>query len=166
MTDAERALALSAPLDCPRQVAELPRGSLCSRCDKNQEAHALRDVLVACQPYLKDSETPAECIERNRADVMSMLGLLAKEKHLSESQAQRITDLEAENARLRATVVTLREHTGIGLDESNYNARWICRVCGQWSDANSGKGPAITHAHDCAWEYPEGQGPKPEGGQP
>lgn len=38
----------------------------------------------ACEPFLKEGETPAECIERNRADTDSVLTLLAQEKRKNE----------------------------------------------------------------------------------
>lgn len=42
-------------------------------------------VIRACEPYLKDGEHPAECIERWRKDALAVTGLLAAEKHRSES---------------------------------------------------------------------------------
>jgi hypothetical protein len=30
------------------------------------------DLLTACKPYLKDGETPAECIERHRKDAAAV----------------------------------------------------------------------------------------------
>lgn len=46
------------------------------------ESTALEDraLIAACAPYLKDGETPAECIARNRADIDSVLTLLAQAK--------------------------------------------------------------------------------------
>jgi hypothetical protein len=43
------------------------------------------EILQACKPYLKDGETPAECIQRNRSDVGSVMSLLAKEKFRIEA---------------------------------------------------------------------------------
>ena len=40
-------------------------------------------ALDDCQPYLKDGETPAECIERNRKDTDAVLSLLVREKQKS-----------------------------------------------------------------------------------
>lgn len=51
------------------------------------ENEILRRRLDECSPYLKDGETPAQCIKRNRADVDLVLGLLAKEKQKAESAA-------------------------------------------------------------------------------
>lgn len=39
-----------------------------------------RALIAACSPYLKDGETPAQCIARNRADIDSVLTLLAQAK--------------------------------------------------------------------------------------
>ena len=44
----------------------------------------LYKALEDCQPFLKDGETPAECIARNRADLNIALGLLAQEKKKNE----------------------------------------------------------------------------------
>ena len=44
----------------------------------------------ACTPYLKDGETPAECIQRNRKDVTQLLWMLAKERELVEQQASEL----------------------------------------------------------------------------
>lgn len=41
--------------------------------------------IAECGPYLKDGESPASCIARNRADVHSMLTLLANEKKRCEA---------------------------------------------------------------------------------
>jgi len=38
------------------------------------------DVLSSCQPYLKQGETPAECIKRNRDDSIALMELLAAER--------------------------------------------------------------------------------------
>ena len=38
------------------------------------------DVLSSCQPYLKQGETPAECIKRNRDDGIALMELLAAER--------------------------------------------------------------------------------------
>ena len=45
----------------------------------------LQQRLDACAPYLKDGETPAQCIARNRADVDLALRLLAAEKRKTEA---------------------------------------------------------------------------------
>lgn len=43
----------------------------------------------ACTPYLKEGETPAECIARNRADTQSVLRMLAEDRtKLEQAQAK------------------------------------------------------------------------------
>jgi hypothetical protein len=44
------------------------------RIDERQQ------LLDPCEPYLKDGETPALCIERNRRDIDALMSLLANEK--------------------------------------------------------------------------------------
>lgn len=46
---------------------------------------ACQGLLNACAPFLKDGETPAECIARNRKDTDSVLTLLAREKRQNEA---------------------------------------------------------------------------------
>jgi hypothetical protein len=47
--------------------------------------------------YLRDGETPLECVKRNRADADAVLGLLGREKRLTDSLIN-----ECESIRLRA----------------------------------------------------------------
>lgn len=44
----------------------------------------MHDLLAACEPYLKDGETPAERIERERRDTTAALELLIREKRKTE----------------------------------------------------------------------------------
>lgn len=62
---------------CRRVLIE-PFKSFCLDCE----------WLTACADYLKDGETPAECIERNRQDLLATLGLLAEA--VSERDALRL----------------------------------------------------------------------------
>jgi hypothetical protein len=55
-------------------------------------------LLDACEPYLKDGETPAECIERNRKDIDAVLRLLAQEKQRAEQAESALAALRAESA--------------------------------------------------------------------
>jgi len=67
-------------------------------CLKNATSRAdkLQAQLDECVDYLKDGETIAECIQRNRDDASSTLTLLAKEKRKSEElQAQLAEQAEA-----------------------------------------------------------------------
>jgi len=57
----------------------------CESSKGNAEANRrLYKALEDCQSFLKDGETPAECIARNRADLSIALGLLAQEKQKNE----------------------------------------------------------------------------------
>ena len=40
----------------------------------------LQSQLDACRPYLKEGETVAECLSRNRMDIARLMGFLATEK--------------------------------------------------------------------------------------
>ncbi len=50
-----------------------------------QRAEAAEALVQACAPLLKDGETPAECIARNRQDTDTTLGLLASERRAVEA---------------------------------------------------------------------------------
>lgn len=49
------------------------------------DAPRMRDLLAACEPYLKDGETPAHRIQRERLDNFAALELLAREKRKTEA---------------------------------------------------------------------------------
>lgn len=54
------------------------------------------EVLVeACGPFLKDGETPAECIARNRRDVDGCLTMMIAERRKVEAIASRLAEAEA-----------------------------------------------------------------------
>lgn len=54
------------------------------------------EVLVeACAPFLKDDETPAECIARNRQDASGCLTMLIDERRKVESLRSRLAAAEA-----------------------------------------------------------------------
>lgn len=48
------------------------------------DAPRMHDLLAACEPYLKDGETPAQRIERERRDTAAALELLANERIKNE----------------------------------------------------------------------------------
>lgn len=48
------------------------------------DAPRMHDLLAACEPYLKDGETPAQRIERERRDTAVALELLANERIKNE----------------------------------------------------------------------------------
>ena len=45
-----------------------------------ERAKAAEDQIDACRPYLKEGETPAECLARNRADIVRLMGKWGAEK--------------------------------------------------------------------------------------
>ncbi len=53
-------------------------------------SHELR--FDACRPYLKEGETPAECLARNRADIAMLMGKWGEEK--MRSAKLRTTDMK------------------------------------------------------------------------
>ena len=61
----------------------------------NAEANRrLYKAMEDCQPFLKDGETPAECLARNRSDLDTALKLLAAEKKNKESYQAHSCDIE------------------------------------------------------------------------
>jgi len=42
--------------------------------------NSMKRDLDACRPYLKEGETPAECLARNRADIVRLMGKWGAEK--------------------------------------------------------------------------------------
>ena len=60
----------------------------------SHDKEALQDQIDACRPYLKEGETPAECLARNRMDIDRLMGFLATEKTAREN-------LQADAARYR-----------------------------------------------------------------
>lgn len=65
------------------------------------DAGQAADCISACRPFLKEHETLADCIARNRADVTMVLGMLAKDR----------TALEEARAQLKAAQAYLDELT-------------------------------------------------------
>lgn len=46
----------------------------------SHDKEALQDQIEACRPYLKDGETVADCLARNRADISMLMGKWGAEK--------------------------------------------------------------------------------------
>lgn len=63
-------------------------GGVCGICGEVESVNGT--------PYLKDGETPAECIKRNRDDVDTALSMLAKEQRTVAAQTEEIERLKAE----------------------------------------------------------------------
>lgn len=82
-----------------------------ARCDEQTKAAHIEverlksrqadETSNGCTFYLKDGETPAECIKRNRDDVDTALSMLAKEQRTVAAQTEEIERLKAEVGRLK-----------------------------------------------------------------
>lgn len=115
----------------------------CIHCAGNMLVAALtaaHERESACAPYLKDGETPSECIERNRKDIDATLSLLAADRAaLAEAQRlggillikaetlqasltaerQKVQALEAEVAKWRSRAIrAIPDHLRIGDEET------------------------------------------------
>jgi len=73
------------------------------------DVRELRQMLADCEQYLKDGETPAQRIERERRDTEAVLNLLIREKR--------------KNERLRAEVAAERERCAVTAEECS------CECC-------------------------------------
>jgi len=76
----------------------------------NGDVRELRQMLADCEQYLKEDETPAQRIERERRDTEAVLTLLIREKRKTE-------ELRAEVDRLRHLLDT-RPALNSGLTEA------------------------------------------------
>jgi hypothetical protein len=85
MTRARAAQALKPLLECGKYEAS----HYCPNCGQKMMLDRFLDALEAaglfgpandCAPFLKDDETPAECIERHRKDIDALLTVLAQAK--------------------------------------------------------------------------------------
>jgi hypothetical protein len=65
-------------------------------------------VLGPCEPYLKDGETPAECIARNRRDADAVLVLLAKALQRAEALEARLAALTTPRCKTCARRIAAR----------------------------------------------------------
>lgn len=78
----ERIACLEGAIDeAEERIADLEK-------DKRSLAE-LAEMARDCAPFLKEYETPAQCIERNRKDVDSVLTLLIDEKRKTERLSRR-----------------------------------------------------------------------------
>jgi len=62
-----------------RQTAEI-RALTSAICTQAKMANELEQQIDACLPYLKEGETAAECLARNRADIARLMGKWGEEK--------------------------------------------------------------------------------------
>lgn len=105
----------------PMMLCKLHRVPECPQCKKGTtmadgrvegDVRGLRQMLADCEQYLKEGETPAQRIERERRDTEALLNLLIREKQKTEAMAKEV-----------ARYHWLREHTvATGL------SRWMGRA--------------------------------------
>jgi hypothetical protein len=108
----ERVMATMNKIDeCKHILKQRLQQNKILRVEPNETDEALDWLLkrvIECSEYLKDGETPAECIQRNRDDVRGVMSLLAKEKHLTESLQSKAEAAEKRVAELEGDVADLR----------------------------------------------------------
>ena len=92
------------------------------------ELAALRALLEACAPYLKEGETPAERIERERKDLTATVGMLAAERRRSEDLFKQCRLGFEYREELRARVAEL-EAAGRAVLECNDKACMMTTRC-------------------------------------
>lgn len=106
------------------RVAELESMNkmLCGKLDDQRRA-----LWDPCQPYLKDGETPAERIERERKDLTATVGMLANERRRAEDLFQQCRlgfeyreELRARVAELEAIEKAARELVNEGMRNNGY----------------------------------------------
>jgi hypothetical protein len=61
--------------------------------EKSDEVHRLHALVAACEPYLKEGETPAERIERERRDTEAVCRLYAKERERNVELLEALKDM-------------------------------------------------------------------------
>ena len=62
------------------------------------DVRELRQMLADCEQYLKDGETPAQRIERERRDTEAVLNLLIREKRKNERMRKRCSTSRSTSA--------------------------------------------------------------------
>ena len=93
-----------------------------------------RSMVLDCGEYLKEGETPAERIDREIKDCLSMMKMLEKEKRKSEALAAERDALAAEVERLSEALLVYGKkvrdytHENSFLSDSGYD--WLNEDCG------------------------------------
>jgi len=65
----------------------------------NGDVRELRQMLADCEQYLKEDETPAQRIERERRDTEAVLNLLIREKRKTEELSAEVDRLHKDAER-------------------------------------------------------------------
>lgn len=87
MTLAEAARLIRSLADSPASAAEARAGQ--------PEAPTAVALVAECAPYLKEGETPAQRIERERRDTEAVLTLLVREKKRAEAMEELLRSAHA-----------------------------------------------------------------------
>ena len=77
----------------PHRVPECPqckKGTTMADGEVIGDVRELRQMLADCEQYLKDGETPAQRIERERRDTEAVLTLLLREKQKTEALSKEV----------------------------------------------------------------------------
>lgn len=94
-----------------------------------REVRGARDAIVTmynaelerCGEYLKEGETPSQCIKRNRDDANAVLGMLAAERKKVEELRSALTD--AQEVARRGDEIILRLDQKLAAAHSSLTAR-------------------------------------------
>lgn len=85
-------------------------------------AAAAKADAEACAPYLKDGETPAECIKRNRDDSIALMELLAAER-IKVSNYEKTMQVISESGLEEAKALVAAKEQAESLAEENARLR-------------------------------------------
>jgi hypothetical protein len=97
-----------SPVHCPVHPTEMSRISHALKSGHFHSHWSNERLVEACAPYLKDGETPAECIKRNRDDALSVMALLGNSKHANESLCEIWADSRARHIKAERIVQAIR----------------------------------------------------------
>lgn len=85
------------PMLCkPHCVPECPqckKGKTMADGEVTGDVRKLRQMLADCEQYLKEGETPAQRIERERRDTEAVLNLLIREKRKTERMRETLQQI-------------------------------------------------------------------------
>ncbi len=85
------------PMLCkPHRVPECPqckKGKTMADGEVAGDVRQLRQMLANCEQYLKEGETPAQRIERERRDTETVLNLLIREKRKTQRMRETLQQI-------------------------------------------------------------------------
>jgi hypothetical protein len=160
-------LTHAASTEAIQQARDAACSLLCPSVKKDGEAwthtepcRALSEHFAACAPYIKDEETPAECIERNRSDTDAVMALLAralKRAEVAEAQLSRIGSGNHDTALLRAAKALRAAQRDYMADRGNNEKGAIVAEAAKQLDAAIAGSEALLPADPSAAVSPEPQ---------